>query len=217
MQQVARSRWPPCARLHNRWQQRRLFVDAVTAYCGAVTSLASALANVRPRSPRHGRFQRVRQRLPGFAGVSWRWSTRPSEMVERLEQRSGTRYSLRGTRVTVSGYQGEPDYAQEVEAVFARFREGAVKDYRAAFRGPLDMNCVEGQVLDLVARLNPGPFGALDRYFSRPPGLCGRRRCRLRAGLAVLSGLPEPHRAPPCRRPSRSVTRAFPFRPAPSR
>ena len=27
------------------------------------------------------------------------------------------------------------------------------------------MNHVEGQVLDLVARLHPGPFGALDPYF----------------------------------------------------
>ena len=72
---------------------------------------------------------------------------------------------IRGARVTVSAYRDEPDYAQEVVADFAKFKEGAVKDYIAAFRSPLDMNHVEGQVLDLVARLNPGPFGALDAYF----------------------------------------------------
>ena len=35
--------------LHNRWQTQRLFVDAVSAYCGAVTSLASALSELGPR------------------------------------------------------------------------------------------------------------------------------------------------------------------------
>ncbi|MGO9657980.1 MAG: MutS-related protein [Acidimicrobiales bacterium] len=149
--------------LHNRWQQRRLFVDAVTVYCGAVSSLASALGELRPRSRAMGTFSEYvssYQASPAFVALL-------DEAKEIVGALSALRYtlSLRGTRVTVSGYQGGPDYAQEVEAVFAKFREGAVKDYRAAFREPLDMNRVEGQVLNLVARLNPGPFGALDRYF----------------------------------------------------
>ena len=146
--------------LHNRWQQRRLFVDAVTAYCGAVSSLASALSELGPRSRAMGAFSEYvshYQASPGFAALV-------DEATEIVSALGPVRYvlQLRGTRVTVSAYQGEPDYAAEVEAVFAKFREGAVKDYTAAFRSPLDMNYVEGQVLDLVARLNPGPFGALD-------------------------------------------------------
>jgi hypothetical protein len=149
--------------LHNRWQQQRLFLDAVTAYCGAVTSLASALSELGPRSRAMGGFteyvSNYRASL-GFAALV-------DEATKIVGALGTVRYvlHLQGTRVTVSGYQGEADYAKEVEDVFAKFREGAAKDYTASFRSPLDMNHVEGQVLNLVARLNPGPFGALDRYF----------------------------------------------------
>jgi hypothetical protein len=149
--------------LHNRWQQRRLFVDAVSAYCVAVASLATALSELRPDSRAMRAFTEyvsAYQASPGFASLV----DEARDVVSALGTVSYVLH-LRGTRVTVCGYQGEPDYAQEVETVFAKFREGAVKDYTAAFRNPLDMNHVEGQVLDLVARLNPGPFGALDRFF----------------------------------------------------
>ena len=57
------------------------------------------------------------------------------------------------TRVTVGRYGGEPNYAKEMEEVFAEFREGASKEITAALRTTIDMDDVEGQVLDLVARL----------------------------------------------------------------
>ncbi len=149
--------------LHNRWQQQRLFVDAVEAYCGAVTALASGLSESGPRSRAMGGFTEYvsnYEASPGFAALVGE--------AQKIVTALGTvRYvlHLRGTRVTVSDYQGEADYTKEVETVFAKLREGAAKGYRTAFRDPLDMNHVEGRVLDLVARLNPGPFGALERYF----------------------------------------------------
>lgn len=149
--------------LHNGWQQKRLFVDAVSAYCGAVSSLAGALPGLGPRSRAMRAFTehvRTYQSSTGFRSLV-------DEARELVSALGTVRYVLhiRGTRVTVSAYRGEPDYAKDVEAVFAKFREGSVKDYTAAFRSPLDMNHIEGRVLDLVARLHPGPFGALDRYF----------------------------------------------------
>jgi hypothetical protein len=149
--------------LHNHWQQERLFVDAVSAYCDAVSTLASSLAELKPRS-------RAMVALAQYL-ISYRSSTYFSALVDEAREivtaLAAIRYvvHIRGTRVTVSAYRGEPDYAQEVEAAFAKFRESAVTDYKATFRNLTDMDRIEGEVLNLVARLNPVPFGALDQYF----------------------------------------------------
>jgi hypothetical protein len=45
--------------------------------------------------------------------------------------------------------------------------KGAVKDYRIKFPNQPDMNHVEAQVLDLVARLYPEIFSALDNYCTK--------------------------------------------------
>ena len=70
---------------------------------------------------------------------------------------------------TVSNYEGEPDYSVQVEETFAKFKQGAVKSYLARLPDLADMNYVEAQILDRVARLNPDVFGALAGY-------CGRHR-----------------------------------------
>jgi hypothetical protein len=65
----------------------------------------------------------------------------------------------------VSAYQREPDYANEVEESFAKFREEAPTDNAAKLRSLLDMSPVEAKVPGLVARLHPVPFSALAQYF----------------------------------------------------
>lgn len=148
--------------LHNDWQKRRLFVDAVSAYCGGVSSLVDELVELEPTSR-------------GLSAITtylsdYRASPGFNALVEEARSALGglgqIRYKvhIRGTRVTVSPYQGEADYAREVEATFAKFREAPAQEFLATFRKTIDMDRVEGQVLDLVAQLNPGPFGALDQY-----------------------------------------------------
>ncbi len=150
-------------RLRNHWQRSRVFVDAVSGYCRGVDALETAL----------GRSQPASRALTGFCRYIAAYrksktftllSAGADDVVAGL---AAVRYTLhiKGTRVTVSPFQGEADYAQEVAAVFHRFREGAVNDYRASFLAPLEMEDVEAEVLNLVARLHPEPFGALDSYF----------------------------------------------------
>jgi DNA mismatch repair protein MutS len=148
--------------LHNRWQQDRLFLDAVWIYCEAVGSLASSLGELKPASRGLHTFTQYLRNYCSSAG----FCTLVDEASAIVKALSDVRYTLhiRGTRVTVGRYWGEPNYAKEVEEVFAKFREGASKEFTAALRTTIDMDDVEAQVLDLVARLNPGPFGALDRY-----------------------------------------------------
>jgi hypothetical protein len=154
--------------LHNSWQRERHFVDAVSVYGDAVSSLADALPRLEPHSRGMAAFieyLRDYHSSPGFGALG----DGAREIVATLGE---IRYSLqiKDTRVTVSPYRDEPDYTRELVAVTARFTEDPATDYTAKFRSPLDMNSVEAQVLDLVARLNPGPFGALHEYFLRHQG-----------------------------------------------
>ena len=64
----------------------------------------------------------------------------------------------------VSRYQEEADYSATVLATFERFKQGAVKDYRIRYRTWPGMNHVAAQILELVARLFPEEFTALDEY-----------------------------------------------------
>ncbi|HTV12046.1 MAG TPA: hypothetical protein VME20_09300 [Acidimicrobiales bacterium] len=154
-------------KLHNRWQQERLFLEAISGYCEGVGALNGALSQLGPASRA---LRALTEYLQAYSSGDL------ASLAEEVDEIAGTlgklRYGLhiRGARVTVSAYGGEPDYAQEVGAAFAKFREGAVKDYRASFRSLLDMDHVEGQVLNLVARLHPGPFGELDRCFHAHQG-----------------------------------------------
>ena len=75
--------------------------------------------------------------------------------------------TIRGSRVKVTRYEGEEDYGEQVQRTFAKFAQRAVKDYRAGFRNWPDMNHVEARILDLVARLYPDVFGALDEFCAR--------------------------------------------------
>jgi DNA mismatch repair ATPase MutS len=54
--------------------------------------------------------------------------------------------------------------SEEVEQTFAKFKQGAVKDYRVRFREHAECNHVEAQILDLVAKLHPETFFKLDAY-----------------------------------------------------
>ena len=50
---------------------------------------------------------------------------------------------------------------------FAKFKQGAVKSYLVGLPDSADMNHVEAQILDRVARLNPDVFGVLAEYGGR--------------------------------------------------
>ncbi len=137
------------------------FLDAVELYFEAVTSLADGLASpvVRSRG-----LEKLREYLATYVR-SATFEGMTSEMRTLRRDLAAVNYAIniRGTRITVSDYGGEPAYSAEVEESFARFKQGAVKDYRATFP-ELDMGHVQARVLDLVARLHPGVFSALDQF-----------------------------------------------------
>jgi len=160
-----RTRLAQAGRLHYRYQQEAWFRDAVQTYCEAVRGLAHDLALVDVRS--RG-LQAFREYLTAYAG-SDRFAALAADTDRVKEALSEVRYCLtiKGSGIKVSRYQSEADYSTEVLATFARFKQGGVKDHRVRFPASVEMDHVEARVLDLVARLHPDVFAALDNYCER--------------------------------------------------
>jgi DNA mismatch repair protein MutS len=146
-------------------QSRRWFVDAADRYRAAVVALAGDLdrLEITSRGLRAFRDHLAGYvRSPGFEELAADIGSLLAELG-----RVAYRVHIRGSRVRVSPYEGEADYSAEVERTFAKFRQGAVKDHRVRLASYADMNHVEAQVLELVARLFPGTFAALEDFCAR--------------------------------------------------
>ncbi|HLY31868.1 MAG TPA: hypothetical protein VKQ36_12635, partial [Ktedonobacterales bacterium] len=152
-------------KLRHRSQKERWFLDAVSLYCDAVKTLARDLVALEVSS--RG-VQAFRDYLTAYT-ASQDFTALVAETQQVHHELASVQYSLaiRGNRVTVSVYAGEPDYSAEVTETFARFQQGAIKDYLVTFADWPEMNHVEERILELVARLYPAVFQALDQYYTR--------------------------------------------------
>ncbi|MGD9695045.1 MAG: DNA mismatch repair protein MutS [Thermoleophilia bacterium] len=152
-------------KLHHRLQKHSWLVEAIDAYCDAVVRLDRDLgaADVASRGLRG-----LLDHLTRYA-ASERFRSLTREVRELREALAEIRYAIwiRGARVTVGDFAGEPDFGAEVEETFAKFRQGAPRSSAARQRGTGEMDHVEAQVLDCVARLHPEPFAAREDLVSR--------------------------------------------------
>ncbi len=138
------------------------FLSAVTMYCEAVEELLRFLASSALRSPG---MQAFYEHLRTYV-QSHQYASLAAE-ARRISQRlSAIRYCLtiRDLRVTVQPYDGEPDYSEEIDNVFAKFRKHSTKNYRMNLEINTGMSWVEARVLDLVARFYPEPFEELASF-----------------------------------------------------
>jgi DNA mismatch repair ATPase MutS len=153
------------AQLEKRYyehQKERWSLDAVNLYGDAVKRLVRDLSAATLSSRGLLAF---RDYLVRYAS-SERFTSLVKE-AKRLEaELSSIRYSvfIRGPRVEVRHYGGEPDYSAEVEATFERFQQGAVKEYTFEFSDSPEMNHIEAQILDGVAQLHQDTFSRLRHY-----------------------------------------------------
>jgi DNA mismatch repair protein MutS len=151
--------------MRSRHQRGGWFLDAAAIYCDAVRSLAAGL----DEAPLASRALRAfRGFLAGYLG-SAEFAELARDTADRKTDLAQVAYLVRikGPRVEVSKYDGEPDYSAEIEETFERFRQGAVKDYQVSYRTWPTMNHVGERILDLVARLFSDEFGALADYCDR--------------------------------------------------
>jgi DNA mismatch repair protein MutS len=152
-------------RLQHPRQQQRWFVSAAAVYCSVVSALSEALAAGEIKAPG---LQALSDYLSAYTSCD-AFASLSVDTARCEAELSALTYvvQVRGTRVIVGAYDGEPDVGEEVASAFAKFRQGAGRDHRVRFREFSDMNHVESQILDLVARLFPEPFARLAEYRSR--------------------------------------------------
>lgn len=144
-----------------RWQQRRWVLDAAAGYCRAIGDLTAALPAAGPRSDA---LRGLASWLAGHtAGPVFASLCRDVAAVsERLD---ALRYDvlLRGLKVTVEAFDGEPDLTEQVTATFARFRQAPAQDHRSRLPAP-SLDRVAAQVSELVAKLFPDEHAELTRF-----------------------------------------------------
>ena len=149
-------------KMQYRYQREGWLLDAAAIYCDAVQSLARHLASALISSRGLLAFREYLASYTASAG----FTALASDTRSRKDALGQVRYCtrIRGGRVEVSRYQGEADYSAVVLKTFERFKQGAVKDYLVHYRTRPGMNHVAAQIVELVARLFPEEFSALEEY-----------------------------------------------------
>ena len=161
---------------HYRYQRERWFLASTDIYCDAVEGLDRDL---RPLHLGSRGMRALREYLAQYvASTSF---TKLATETRKLESElSAITYCLliRDSSITVRAYDAESDYSAPVEETFAKFRRGAVKDYRGKFGDGGGMNHIEAQVLERVALLHPETFRALEAYYAEHAAYLDQRISR---------------------------------------
>jgi DNA mismatch repair protein MutS len=155
---------------HYKLQKQVSFLDAVETYSNAIATLSQGLTAAGPNSQG---FQGLRDFL--IRSSASEDSTVLDEETKTIRAGlEGIKYSLhiQSARVTVDRNDVEGDYSQEVLRTFEKFRQADPRSHRFKIPGSSEMNHIEAQILDLVAKLHPEIFAHLDEYCSRFHGYC---------------------------------------------
>lgn len=127
-----RQRLAQAEKLYYTYQKERWFVDAVELYCEAVPRLVQdvSLVDVQSRG-----FLAFREYIANYVNSS-RFTALLAETKKLKAALATVKYCLliKGNRIKVRKYEDGVDYSVEVEAIFARFKQGAVKDYKVKFQ-----------------------------------------------------------------------------------
>lgn len=150
-------------KMRYRHQREGWLLDAAVIYCDAVQSLTGNLTSAQISSRGLVAF---REYLASYV-ASAEFTALVNDTKDRKDALGQIRYCtrIRGARVEVSRYQDEADYSAAVLKTFERFKQGAAKDYRIPYRTWPGMSHVAAQILELVARLFPEEFTALEDYY----------------------------------------------------
>jgi DNA mismatch repair ATPase MutS len=149
-------------KLRNEYQKAGWFLDGIKIYIQAVTRLHHRLVKAPIES--HG-LREFTCYLGSYLKME-NFTQLESESRELTELLSRVDYCVRiyGTTVMVFRYNGEEDYSKEVERTFHRFNQGSVNNYIKTFYDPEEMNHIETNILNRVAKLFPDVFRTLVQY-----------------------------------------------------
>jgi len=144
---------------HYELERQHWFLDAAREYCEGVTALADALAEHEPQS----RGLRGLREFAALLSRSSEFAALLANVRQVADALARIRYSVRikGRRVSVGDAGERPDYTQEVERIFERFRHDRDVDHLALPPDSGSMSAVEAEIAQLVARRHPDEFALL--------------------------------------------------------
>ncbi len=148
-----------------RYEKERLFLDAVKLYLDAVILLANNLSLTELRSKG---FLEFRSYIASYINSDY-FTALANESKQLLSGLSGIQYCVlsKELRVQVLDYKYETDYSAEVEKIFEKFKQGAIKDYKSKFSPSPQLNHVEAAILEGVAQLHPEIFDTLIAFYTK--------------------------------------------------
>lgn len=152
-------------KLYDRYHIEGWFLEAVDMYCQAITGLE---ADLRQTAVQSRGLQAFQEYLTHYAASETFTSLRDETQQIKADLATVSYCILiKGDLVRVRKYEEEIDYSVDVQETFQKFQQGAVKDYRVKLYTGGSMNHVEARILNLVARLYPEIFAALDGFYGR--------------------------------------------------
>ncbi len=163
---VMRQRLQLAAKAGYKYSRQGWFLSAVEVYCEAVGDLVRDLnLDVKSRG-----LSGLVEYLRGYMD-SGGFIQLVSETKSLRADLASIEYNLLISRdydkVTVRKYDGEPDYTPDVEETFKKFAREGLKDYTVSFTEWPDMNHIEAEIIELVARLYPETFHSLEEYCAK--------------------------------------------------
>ena len=147
------------------YHKKGWFLEAVLVYCGAVVELVDSLNRGNQCSRGLLAFRKY---LLGYVrSLEFQSLKREAERVKG--ELKSVRYCLviRSGKFSVRELKEETDYSLEIEKVFDKFRQGAVKNYLVNLPVRTGMNHIEAKILEFVSWLFPEPFATLDQFCTR--------------------------------------------------
>jgi DNA mismatch repair ATPase MutS len=153
------------SKLYYTLQKQSWSLDAVEIYGDAIRRFAADLSasSISSRA-----FIAFRDYLTDYATGEVFTSLMDETGALKLDL-SKVRYSIlaKDNAFSVNHYEAESDYSAEIAKTFDKFRQGETEDYKVAYRPSVEMNHIEAQILDFVAKLNPELFTRFADYRAR--------------------------------------------------
>jgi DNA mismatch repair protein MutS len=149
-------------KLRHQYQKQRTFLDAAQIYCKVIIRFVEDLS-LAPISSRG--LLAFREHLADYTN-SPQFIALRQQTKELSDDFSAIVYGIliQGLRVDVRLHESEPDYSAEVLATFERFEQDTAQRYKFDFSDAIEVNQIEGRILDLVAQLFQEKILKLDTY-----------------------------------------------------
>jgi DNA mismatch repair protein MutS len=162
---VTRHRLAEAGKRYFKYEKERWFLDAAEIYCAAILDLRRSFDENPPSASGLQSFYRY---IVGYA-ESKAFKTLANDIKHLKDNLSSVRYCMviKGGSITVRHYNSEVDFGAAIEEAFAKFQQGAAKDYRVNFPEISGMNHVEAAVIERVALLNPAVFDELEVFIAK--------------------------------------------------